>query len=157
MFILPACYENLKTACFFNIPSHYKTGIFILMLHPWRRSHHQIVNFLRFAELLVKKCRNLALLRLVTSPAEGANEPEQAAKLRELSASLARHKVQLVTEFSTTIHDREIRLDTGWIVKIGRGLDIYRAPEGKMVIGYFEMEHRPCLETTVDIFFKKDR
>ena len=61
------------------------------MLHPWRRSHHQIVNFLRFAELLVKKCRNLALLRLVTSPAEGANEPEQAAKLRELSASLAGH------------------------------------------------------------------
>jgi hypothetical protein len=106
---------------------------------------------------LVKKCRNLAHLRLVTSPAEGSAEQEQAAKLRELAASLARHNVTLSTEFSTTIHDREIRLDTGWVVKIGRGLDIYRAPEGKMVIGYFDMELRPCLETTVDIFFKKSR
>jgi hypothetical protein len=77
-------------------------------------------------------------------------------RLQELGASLGRRGVQLSLEFSSTLHDREIRLDSGWIVKIGRGLDIYQAPEGKMVIGYFEMEHRACQETTVDIFFKKN-
>lgn len=106
----------------------------------------------------MKKCPRLAHLRLVTSPGDGpAAEQEQAAKLRELAGSLGRHNVQLAVMYSTTLHDREIRLDSGWIVKIGRGLDIFRPPEGKMVIGYFEMEHRRCLETTVDIFFKKIR
>lgn len=127
---------------------------------PYIRSHHQIVNFLRLAELLVKKCRRLAHLRLVTSLAEGgpSGQQEQAAKLGELADSLAqRHNVALSVTYSPTLHDREIRLDTGWVVKIGRGLDIYRPPEGRMVIGYFEMELRPCLETTVDIFFKKKR
>lgn len=125
---------------------------------PYVRSHHQIVNFLRFAELLVKKCPNLSRLRLVTSPADRDGEREQQGdKLRELAASLIRHGVQLVLELSGTLHDREIRLDTGWIVKIGRGLDIYRAPEGKLVIGFYEMELRPCLETTVDIFYKKSK
>jgi hypothetical protein len=123
-------------------------------LFPFR-SHHQIVNFLRFAELLVKKCANLSRLRLVTSSAPNGGEPEQAAKLHELAASLAKYNVRLTFDFSPSLHDREIRFDSGWIVKIGRGLDIFRPPEGKIVIGYFEMEHRLCLETTVDIFFKK--
>ena len=34
---------------------------------------------------------------------------------------------------------------------------LYRAPEGKIVLGYFDLDLRPCLETTVDIFFKNDR
>ena len=142
--------------------SYFYAPLFCISIYfdtPTTRSHHQIVNFLRFAELLVKKCPNLSRLRLVTSPAAdgaGGGEPEQAAKLRELAASLAaRHKVTLALEFSASLHDREIRLDTGWVVKIGRGLDFFQPPAGKMVIGYFEMEHRPCLETTVDIFFKK--
>ena len=33
---------------------------------------------------------------------------------------------------------------------------LYRAPEGKIVLGYFDLDLRPCLETTVDIFFKND-
>jgi len=65
--------------------------------------------------------------------------------------------VKLIVEYSSTLHDREIRLSTGWIIKIGRGLDIFRAPEGKIVLGYFDLDLRPCLETTVDIFFKNDR
>ena len=29
-------------------------------------------------------------------------------------------------QFSPVIHDRIVKLDNGWIIKIGRGLDIYR-------------------------------
>ena len=73
--------------------------------------------------------------------------------------------------------------DSGWVVKIGRGLDIYKPPEGtysfifvcspictlycytapinllccsgKVVLGAFDLSQRKCLETTVDIFFQK--
>jgi hypothetical protein len=45
--------------------------------------------------------------------------------------------------------------DSGWVVKIGRGLDIYKPPEGKFALGAFDLGLRRCLETSVDIFFRK--
>lgn len=38
------------------------------------------------------------------------------------------------------------------MIKIGRGLDIYSKPANKFSVGYFDLDLRPCLETTVDIF-----
>merc|ERR1712142_302465 len=120
---------------------------------PYIRSHHQVVNFLKLCELCVRKCSNLSKIILVTS--KDNNEKEQESKLQELQQSLAKEKIVLEWEFSSTLHDREIRLDSGWIIKLGRGLDIFKPPEGKMVLGYFDMDLRKCLETTVDIFFNK--
>lgn len=48
------------------------------------------------------------------------------------------------------------RLNNGWIIKIGRGLDIYKATEGKFVIGFCDFDLRKCHETTVDIFHRKN-
>ena len=87
--------------------------------------------------------------------ARDCNEKEQESKLQELQKSLAKEKIVLNWEFSSTLHDRELRLDSGWIIKLGRGLDIFKAPEGKMVLGYFDMDLRKCLETTLDIFYCK--
>ena len=50
------------------------------------------------------------------------------------------------------IHDREIRIDNGWIVKIGRSLDFYQKPNGGFEIGANDMSLRKCLETKVDIY-----
>jgi len=121
---------------------------------PYIRSHHQIVNFLRCCELLVRMCTNLKQIRLLTTQ-DDHNKADQQKKLDELSASLKDRNINLIVDFSATLHDREIHLNNGWLIKIGRGLDIFRAPEGKMVIGYFDLDLRPCLETTVDIFFRK--
>ena len=123
---------------------------------PYIRAHHQIVNFLRFCELCVARCANLRTVELVTSSSEGGEREQQQAKLEELQQSLAQRHVALSWRLSSSLHDREVRLDTGWVIKIGRGLDIYKPPEGKMVLGYFDLNLRKCLETTVDIFFKKD-
>jgi len=121
---------------------------------PYIRSHHQVVNFLRCCELLVKKCCKLRKIQLKTSR-DVNNQDEQEKKFVELQTSLSKSNIRLEYTFSSTLHDREIRLDSGWIIKIGRGLDIFRPPEGKIVLGYFDLDLRPCLETTVDIFFKK--
>ena len=120
---------------------------------PYIRAHHQIVNFLRLCELSCRKCENLSVIKLLTS--RDSNEKEQEAKLEELKISLKSRKIEFVYEFSSTLHDREVSLDTGWVIKIGRGLDIFKPPEGKMVLGYFDLDLRKCLETTVDIFYKK--
>eukprot|EP00090_Calanus_glacialis_P013896 TRINITY_DN22531_c0_g1_i1.p1 TRINITY_DN22531_c0_g1~~TRINITY_DN22531_c0_g1_i1.p1 ORF type:complete len:237 (+),score=77.58 TRINITY_DN22531_c0_g1_i1:43-753(+) len=120
---------------------------------PYIRAHHQIVNFLKLCELCVKKCPNMTRISLMT--AKDSNEKEQESKLEELQRSLAKEKIVLNWEFSTTLHDRELRLDSGWIIKLGRGLDIFKPPEGKIVLGYFDMDLRKCLETTLDIFYSK--
>ena len=58
----------------------------------------------------------------------------------------------LITEENSALHDREIRLDNGWVVKIGRGFDIYQKPGDWFEIGSNDLDLRPCLETTEDIF-----
>lgn len=54
--------------------------------------------------------------------------------------------------FSSTLHDREIRLDNGWVIKIGRGLDYFRPTDHNFDIGFCDLSFRKCHETTVDIF-----
>ena len=38
----------------------------------------------------------------------------------------------LEVKLNPNLHDREIRLDNGWIIKIGRGLDFY--PEARQLV-----------------------
>jgi hypothetical protein len=48
------------------------------------------------------------------------------------------------------------RLSSGWTIKIGRGLDYFKAPENKFSLGFFDLDLRPCYETTVDVFHMKN-
>ena len=54
--------------------------------------------------------------------------------------------------FDSQLHDREIQLDNGWCIKIGRGFDYFQRPEDWMTIGVSDQDLRPCLETKIDIF-----
>ena len=46
-----------------------------------------------------------------------------AERLDDVKQSLLELDVRLNIKVSENLHDREIRIDNGWIVKIGRGLD----------------------------------
>jgi len=46
---------------------------------------------------------------------------------KDLAQSLLEHDIKFEVKFNPQMHDREIRIDNGWPIKIGRGLDIYRA------------------------------
>ena len=52
---------------------------------------------------------------------------------------------------NSALHDREVRLSNGWVIKIGRGFDIYQKPEDWLHVGSNDLELRPCLETNVDV------
>lgn len=55
-------------------------------------------------------------------------------------------------KLNPNMHDREIRIDNGWVVNIGRSLDFFRKPGGWFEVGANDLSLRKCLETKVDIF-----
>jgi hypothetical protein len=56
-------------------------------------------------------------------------------KLEELKQSLLETDVSLDIESKDKLHDREVRIDNVWVVKIGRGLDFYQKPERWFSLG----------------------
>ncbi|MEQ2198381.1 MIT domain-containing protein 1 [Xenoophorus captivus] len=122
---------------------------------PYIRHTHQLYNFLRFCEMLLKLCSKVKRIHLLTSQDEQADKTQQSSALSELRDSLGGQGVTLDVQYSSTIHDREIRFDNGWIIKIGRGLDYFKKPQGRFSIGYCDYDLRRCQETSVDIFHTK--
>uniref|UniRef100_A0A1B6KZI5 MITD1 C-terminal phospholipase D-like domain-containing protein n=1 Tax=Graphocephala atropunctata TaxID=36148 RepID=A0A1B6KZI5_9HEMI len=123
----------------------------VLVQDPYIRTYHQCQNLVRLCELMAKKCPNLRTVQLLTSADN--NNSEQGKWLRQLQSHLSsQHKISLTIQFNPTLHDRQIKLSNGWIIKIGRGLDYFKPPAGKFSLGYHDLDWRPCLQTTVDIF-----
>ncbi|XP_042661883.1 MIT domain-containing protein 1 isoform X3 [Tyto alba] len=91
----------------------------------------------------------------IRSVYQGSGRSQQINGLEEIQKSLRNYGVTLNFEFSSSIHDREIRFNNGWMIKIGRGLDYFKKPQGRFSIGYCDFDLRPCHETTVDIFHTK--
>ncbi|XP_033111217.1 MIT domain-containing protein 1-like [Anneissia japonica] len=118
---------------------------------PYIRINHQILNFLRFCELVIKKCPSLKTVVLTTGQDEKSVD-QQTSALEELARSLLQYGVKLIVQYSSTLHDRAIRLDSGWIIKIGRGLDYFKPTKSRLSIGYCDMHFRKCHETTINIF-----
>ncbi|NXY19290.1 MITD1 protein, partial [Atrichornis clamosus] len=123
--------------------------------HIHQASRHRLYNFLRFCEMLVKGPCKVKTIHLLTSYDEGIGRSQQISGLEEIQQSLRNHGVTLNIEFSSSIHDREIRFNNGWMIKIGRGLDYFKKPQGRFSIGYCDFDLRPCQETTVDVFHVK--
>ena len=118
---------------------------------PYIRAHHQIVNFLRFCETAVRITKPKRIV-LVTSFDNTEERDEATAKLATIIDSLKPFDVQLEVRENARLHDREVRLSSGWTVKIGRGFDLYQRPDDWLQVGANDLDLRPCLETTVDIF-----
>lgn len=115
------------------------------------RMQHQVQNFVRFCELVVR-VGDAKQIDLLTSTEDQTQKVEVMERFQQLEASLADQGIQFNYAFSDTIHDREIKLDNGWVIKIGRGFDIYQKPDSWFSIGSSDLSLRPCLETKVDIF-----
>ncbi|GMT19405.1 hypothetical protein PFISCL1PPCAC_10702 [Pristionchus fissidentatus] len=114
--------------------------------------HHQVLNFVRFCELLVAKAPKLCGITLSTSEDSRFHTIRQNAEsFKELAASLQKRKITLSVNYKKNLHDREIRFDNKWIVKMGRGLDYFK-PVPKYSIGALDMSMRPCKECNVDIY-----
>ena len=118
---------------------------------PYIRMPHQIANFVRFCETVVKS-PTVREIHLVAGYDDQTDLTTLNEKINELKQSLLEIDVVLKVDLNAKLHDREIRIDNGWVVKIGRGLDFYQRPDSWFAIGANDFSLRPCLETKVDIY-----
>ena len=118
---------------------------------PYIRALHQVSNFVRFCETLIKQA-TIRSIDLTTSYDDKTDLADLKDKLEALQQSLLEIDVTLEIHMNANLHDREIRLDNGWTIKIGRGLDFYQKPDSWFSVGANDYSLRKCLETKVDIF-----
>lgn len=134
---------------FESLFSAYLSGAQSVVLQDaFMSANHQIANFLRFCELLVK-LGSIKKITLVSKPVGN----EAALRLESIEQSLASFGVKLDREVSETIHDRCIKADNGWEITLGRGLDIYKRPNDWLSIGASDFSLRPCYQT--DLVFHR--
>ena len=125
----------------------------IVVEDPYIRATHQVANLVRFCEAVIKE-PTMRKIILVTATPEPERAQDVASKLADLKQSLLERDVELDIQINDELHDREIRINNGWTVKIGRGLDFYQRPDSFFSVGANDFSLRPCLETSVDIFRK---
>jgi ATP-dependent Lon protease len=142
-------YESILGPYIFNAKT-------VVIEDPYIRQPHQISNFVRFCETLIK-AGTIRRITLITSHDDKTQLAEMAEKLEELKQSLLEIDIELEVRLNPNIHDREIRFDNGWIIKIGRGLDFYQKPSSWFEVGAHDLNLRKCLETKVDIFRAEHR
>ena len=135
-----------------SILGPYLMGVKTIVIEdPYIRLPHQIQNFVRFCETVLKP-DSVRKISLITGYDDKTQVVDMAEKLDELKQSLLELDVELEVQLNPNLHDREIRLDNGWVIKIGRGLDFYQKPGSWFEVGANDLNMRKCLETKVDIF-----
>lgn len=123
----------------------------ILIEDAYIRQPHQIQNFVRVCEAIVKHA-TVKKIKLVTYYDDTLTPCEPKVRLAEVKQSLLELDIELEIEINPKLHDREIRINNGWIIKIGRGLDFFQKPLSWFEVGANDLSLRKCLETKVDIF-----
>ena len=121
---------------------------------PYIRMPHQIQNFVRLCETIVI-ASTIKKIKLITSYDDATQMADANAKLEDLAQSLLEMDIELEIKMNSNMHDREIRIDNGWVIKIGRGIDFYQKPGNWYEVGANDLSLRKCLETKVDIYMEK--
>ena len=123
----------------------------VVVEDPYIRMPHQVANLVRFCETVVKT-DTVRTVTLFTSYDQQTDMAGLQEKFDELKQSLLEYDVALDVHLNEKLHDREVRLDNGWTIKVGRGLDFYQKPEGWYAVGASDLSLRRCLETKIDVF-----
>ncbi len=137
-------YENLFGA-------YIKGARKVYVTDPYVRMDYQIRNFMLFAGTLDTSAGPVEL-QLTTAAEDTYQQDVATKKFTDIAASLAKHGITFHFEFNPVIHDRSIRLDNGWNIYPGRGLDIFQKPESKFDMSEIDQTKRACRQT--DIIFQ---
>jgi ATP-dependent Lon protease len=124
----------------------------ITIVDPYVRLEYQIRNFMAFVGLIDSSGGQVEL-KLITSADDAYLEKSQELKFKEMKYGLAQHGIQFTFEFDPAVHDRSMRMDNGWTIYPGRGLDIFQKSESKYELSEVDQTKRKCRETEI-IFLK---
>ena len=120
----------------------------VYVTDPYVRLDYQIRNFMLFTQAL-DTSNGTVELHLTTSAEDAYQQDVATKKFSDVAASLAKSGVNFTFEFSSVIHDRNIRVDNGWSIYPGRGLDIFQKPESKFDLSEIDQTKRACRETSI--------
>jgi ATP-dependent Lon protease len=136
-----------------NLFAEYLDGAKRIELQePYLTNVFQQQNLTRFAEMVVKlgTCKKLLLTTKIGDTVEDTQKVQNSLEL--LKAALADVDIDFEYTFSDLIHARYIETDNGWNISLDRGLHIYQAPaqpKNYFMMGYYDLELRPCKETKI--------
>jgi hypothetical protein len=120
---------------------------------PWLKDHYQIMNLVMFCELAVTNCRNLKCVKVTTNK-DSSHNSSQLHGLEQLKDNLSKsHNICLYIDLVNDLHDRQVLLSNGYIIKIGRGMNYFKPNSNKYSLGAFNYNFRECRETNVDILY----
>ena len=114
---------------------------------PFIRTFWQLKNLTEFLSMLteIRQVEGLKI-HLITNE-EDDKIPALIDDLDDIKEDLATVGLEFTYEFKD-FHDRCIKTDTGWIITLGRGLDIFE-PYNKFSLGSMQQSKRKCKEFSV--------
>jgi ATP-dependent Lon protease len=117
----------------------------IEVIDPYIRLPYQLRNFMEFARLVaeIKEADEEVTIHLKTNNNEEYIDNAKQA-FSDMTDSLKPIGVNFTYEFDEDLHDRSIRLNNGWKIILGRGLDIYQKTNGWYDIADHYQEVRKC-------------
>ena len=114
---------------------------------PFIRTFWQLKNLMEFLSMLTETRQVEGLkIHLITNE-EDDKIPALIDDLDDIKEDLATVGLAFTYEFKD-FHDRCIKTDTGWIITLGRGLDIFE-PYNKFSLGSMQQSKRKCKEFSV--------
>ncbi len=119
---------------------------------PYIRLPYQFRNFIELCRLIAElKPTDLEVkIHLVTNNNEDYIENSKES-FTELIDSLTPLGIDLSYEFSEIQHDRNIEMDNGWKIILGRGLDFWQKTAGRYDIAEYYQEKRLCKEFEITV------
>ena len=124
----------------------------IVLEDSYIRQKHQVNNFIRLCEIIVKigDCKKITL---ITGTDDEDQKKDNNLIFDQVANNLFEHEIEFRYEFSEILHDREIKMNNGWNIKMGRGLDYFQSLGGNYFqVGTNDLDLRPCLETSFDFY-----
>lgn len=121
---------------------------------PYIRTPWQIKNFMEFALMLINtRSVDDLKLNLITNEEED-KKTDLIDKLDDIKDDLATYGINFEYKFRD-FHDRCIKTDTGWIITLGRGLDIFEK-YNTYSIASSRQDMRKCKEFTATFIKSKN-
>lgn len=145
--------ENQSNVSYEKLFGDYLVGVHeVNIVDPYIRLPYQVRNLMELVRLILSKRVDEELIRIHLKTFNSDDKiPEMIDTFDELKDSLVDMDVDFSYEFDENIHDRSISLDNGWVISLGRGLDIWQRTGGMLDLAEYIQEKRICKEFSMYI------
>lgn len=130
---------------------YLKTAKDILLVDPFIRMPYQIDNLVDFIEMVKEgsSIQDSIKIHVSTQNDDDEKVAEVIDNFNDLADELSPMGIEFTYDFKAD-HDRYIKTDTGWMISLGRGLDIYEK-YNRFSLGRANQKNRRCKAFNITI------